>query len=73
MALTDWYLTAEERDNPDTRLDSRHPDGAAWSEGNLARALIHGATYFADLVQRVDAMGPATCCCSPTGVVTRTS
>jgi phosphatidylserine/phosphatidylglycerophosphate/cardiolipin synthase-like enzyme len=57
MALTDWYLTAEERDNPDTRLDRRHSDGRAWSEGNLARPLIHGAAYFADLVQRVSAMG----------------
>ncbi|MET0739956.1 MAG: phospholipase D-like domain-containing protein [Candidatus Nanopelagicales bacterium] len=56
MALTDWYLTAEERDNPDTRLDRRHPDGLAWSDGNLARPLIHGASYFADLVQRVNAM-----------------
>ena len=31
------------------RLDDRHPEDRAWSEGNLVRPLIHGATYFAEL------------------------
>ncbi|MFI5690621.1 phospholipase D family protein [Kribbella sp. NPDC051586] len=38
----DWFLTAAERGNPATDIDS---DGA-WSEGNLVRPLVHGATYF---------------------------
>jgi phosphatidylserine/phosphatidylglycerophosphate/cardiolipin synthase-like enzyme len=49
MALADWLLTAGERGNPATRLDSRHPGGAAWTEGNHVRPLIHGATYFREL------------------------
>jgi phosphatidylserine/phosphatidylglycerophosphate/cardiolipin synthase-like enzyme len=53
VAATDWYLSPEERANPDTRLDNRHQDGAAWTTGNLVRPLIHGATYFAELEQRV--------------------
>lgn len=54
MPLDDWFLTAAERGNPATRLDARHPDGSAWSTGNEVRPLIHGATYFADLVGEVD-------------------
>lgn len=61
MAAADWFLGAGDRGNPDTRLDDRvqaeHP-GRAWSEGNAATPLIHGATYFADLVPRIRAMGP---------------
>lgn len=57
MAPTDWLLSAAERGNPDTRLDARHPDGSAWSEGNLVRPFVHGATYFAELVERIEAAG----------------
>ncbi len=52
---TEWLLRADERGNPLTRLDERHPDGAAWSEGNRVRPLIHGATYFAELHERIEA------------------
>jgi hypothetical protein len=52
----EWFLTATERGNPHTRLDSRHPDGAAWSAGNDVRPLIHGSTYFAELAARVEQM-----------------
>src|SRR4051794_32919044 len=55
MPLDDWFLSADERGNPATRIDSRHPDGAAWTTGNEVRPLIHGATYFADLVEEIDA------------------
>ena len=48
-----WFLSSRERANPATRLDTRHPDGVAWTEGNLVRPLIHGATYFAELHQRI--------------------
>jgi phosphatidylserine/phosphatidylglycerophosphate/cardiolipin synthase-like enzyme len=52
----EWYLDAEERGNPSTRLDTRHPDGRAWTTGNLVRPLVHGATYFAELAARVEQM-----------------
>ena len=57
MALdpADWLLTAEERANPRTTLDDLHPDGTAWSTQNLVRPLIHGATYFAELAERIAA------------------
>jgi phosphatidylserine/phosphatidylglycerophosphate/cardiolipin synthase-like enzyme len=44
----DWLLTTEERGNPRTRL-------GAWSDGNLVRPLVHGATYFAELFDRLEA------------------
>jgi hypothetical protein len=56
IRLADWFLTAAERGNPATRLDRRRGDGLAWSAGNLVRPLIHGASYFAELVARVTAM-----------------
>ncbi len=49
----DWFLSAAERGNPATRLDSRHGDGAAWTSGNEVRPLIHGSRYFAELASRV--------------------
>ena len=52
---TDWLLTTQERDNAQTRVDDVHPHGQAWSEGNLVRPLIHGATYFAELFRCVEA------------------
>jgi phosphatidylserine/phosphatidylglycerophosphate/cardiolipin synthase-like enzyme len=57
MGFDDWFLTADERGNTATTLDSRHADGAAWSTGNRVVPLIHGATYFADLLEHVDALG----------------
>jgi phosphatidylserine/phosphatidylglycerophosphate/cardiolipin synthase-like enzyme len=56
VPLADWFLSAAERGNPATVLDADKPDGAAWSPGNTVRPLIHGATYFADLVAAVDRM-----------------
>jgi len=54
--LTQWFLTWTERGNPSTRLDARHLGGAAWTEGNMVRPLIHGSTYFAQLHRRVSQM-----------------
>jgi hypothetical protein len=59
--LTRWFLTWTERGNPSTRLDARHPGGAAWTEGNMVRPLIHGATYFAELHRRVSRCAMVTC------------
>lgn len=56
VRLDDWFLTAAQRGNPATRLDSRHRDGLAWSTGNDVRPLVHGASYFAELLARVRAM-----------------
>jgi phosphatidylserine/phosphatidylglycerophosphate/cardiolipin synthase-like enzyme len=50
-----WLLTAAERGNPDTGIDARH-GGIAWTEGNRAEPLVHGATYFAELLARVRRM-----------------
>jgi phosphatidylserine/phosphatidylglycerophosphate/cardiolipin synthase-like enzyme len=55
--LDGWFLTARERGNPSTWLDSRHPDGAAWTVGNVVRPLVHGAPYFAELLANVRALG----------------
>jgi len=52
---TDWLLTRSERDNPHTRLDDRHGDDKAWSEGNLVRPLIHGSAYFKALYDAIEA------------------
>jgi hypothetical protein len=54
--LTRWFLTWTGRGNHSTRLDARHPGGAAWTEGNMVRPVIHGATYFAELHRRVSQM-----------------
>ncbi|WP_460937884.1 phospholipase D family protein [Phycicoccus ginsengisoli] len=56
MDLAEWFLSPAERGNPATRLDTRHHPATGWTEGNLVRPLVHGATYFAELVDRVDAM-----------------
>ena len=58
MKHTDWLLTKSERANAQTRLDDRHPDETAWSEGNLVRPLIHGSTYFAELHDAIAAAQP---------------
>jgi phosphatidylserine/phosphatidylglycerophosphate/cardiolipin synthase-like enzyme len=56
--LQEWFLSAAERGNPWTVIDSRHADGAAWTTGNLVRPLVHGATYFAELLAAVRSAGP---------------
>ncbi len=56
MALDDWLLLPAERGNPATAIDSRHPDGAAWTTGNDVTVLVHGASYLADLAERVGRM-----------------
>ncbi|GIJ47750.1 phospholipase D [Virgisporangium aliadipatigenens] len=47
--LTEWFLAADERDNPDTALP-------LWTTGNRATPLVHGATYFDRLVEEVEAL-----------------
>ncbi|MEO7061185.1 MAG: phospholipase D family protein [Lapillicoccus sp.] len=57
MAVSDWFISARERGNQSTRLDTRHADGRSWTHGNLVRPLVHGAAYFAQLHARISAMG----------------
>ncbi len=45
-----WLLSAEERGNPATALPG-------YTTGNLARALVHGSTYFDRLVEEVETLG----------------
>ncbi|MCZ4126055.1 phospholipase D family protein [Streptomyces sp. H39-S7] len=55
MELAYWLLTPAQRGNTATRVDRRHADGAAWSTGNDVRPLVHGAAYFAELLEAVRA------------------
>ncbi|AGL19654.1 phospholipase D-like domain-containing protein [Actinoplanes sp. N902-109] len=50
MPLEDWFLTAQERGNPDSRIPT-------WTEGNTAEPLFHGKTYFDRLVNEVEQLG----------------
>ena len=52
-----WFLTAEERGNPDTDIDADRDDGSAWTEGNHVRALVHGAEYFRCLLDTLKGLG----------------
>ena len=54
----DWFLAKSERDNLRTRLDAQHPDDQAWSEGNRVVPLVHGASYFPELCERLEATAP---------------
>ncbi|MHB1533592.1 MAG: phospholipase D family protein [Acidimicrobiales bacterium] len=56
MPADEWFLSASERQNDATILDRRHAGGEAWTSGNEVHPLVHGATYFAALVQAVRAM-----------------
>ena len=51
MSVADWFLSADERGNPATRVDSRHSPGQAWTSGNEVVPLVHGATYFGELLR----------------------
>ncbi|MBB5783022.1 phospholipase D family protein [Nonomuraea jabiensis] len=50
MRLDDWFLTGPERGNDATKLEP-------WTEGNLVRPLVHGATYFAELAACLAGLG----------------
>ena len=45
----DWFLSRQERGNPDSSIPS-------WCEGNAAEPLIHGITYFDRLATEVDSL-----------------
>ena len=49
MPLEDWFLTTDERGNPDSEIPT-------WCTGNTAEPLVHGRTYFDRLVNEVEAL-----------------
>jgi phosphatidylserine/phosphatidylglycerophosphate/cardiolipin synthase-like enzyme len=56
VTVREWFLSPAERGNPATLLDRRHHDGEAFTVGNDVTALVHGSTYFAELLRSVQAM-----------------
>ena len=51
--VAQWFLTGSQRGNPATRIDSRHQDAVAWTGGNSVEPLIHGGTYFPELLRSI--------------------
>ncbi len=58
MDVDSWFLSRDERRNGATDLDRRHPDATAWTTGNEVTPLVHGSTYFAELVRCLAMSGP---------------
>jgi phosphatidylserine/phosphatidylglycerophosphate/cardiolipin synthase-like enzyme len=54
MAVPDWMLSSSERRNDDSWL---YASGDPWSRGNLVRPLVHGAAYFAQLLEELRGLG----------------
>ncbi|MGY5190467.1 UNVERIFIED_CONTAM: hypothetical protein FO487_22210, partial [Bacillus amyloliquefaciens DSM 7 = ATCC 23350] len=50
-----WFLPAAERGNPDTVID--RANGIGYTRGNLARPLIDGKAYFAELLKCINTAG----------------
>lgn len=53
VSIGDWFLASSARENSATMLDRRRGDGLAWSSGNDVRPLVHGDTYFPELLRSV--------------------
>ncbi len=51
-----WFLSRAERGNLATDVHAGASGLPAWSEGNLVRPLVHGATYFARLHEELTAL-----------------
>lgn len=51
-----WFLDRRERGNPASDVHAGDADSPPWSEGNLVRPLVHGATYFARLHEELSAL-----------------
>jgi phosphatidylserine/phosphatidylglycerophosphate/cardiolipin synthase-like enzyme len=51
-----WFLSRAERGNLATDVHAGAAGSLPWSEGNLVRPLIHGATYFARLHEELMAL-----------------
>lgn len=55
MAVADWFLSLQERENPHSRLAAAS-SAPGWTTGNHVQALIHGRPYFEDLHHRISLM-----------------
>ena len=55
-----WFLTAAERGNESTTVDFRAAGRIAWTTGNRVRPLVHGAAYFAELLDAIRTLRPGT-------------
>ncbi|NYJ25715.1 phosphatidylserine/phosphatidylglycerophosphate/cardiolipin synthase-like enzyme [Leifsonia shinshuensis] len=55
---SDWFLSRAERGNPASAVQAGPSGSASWSDGNLVRPLVHGATYFARLHEELSALEP---------------
>ncbi|WP_254362913.1 phospholipase D-like domain-containing protein [Pseudarthrobacter phenanthrenivorans] len=51
-----WFLSGAERGHAATNVHAEGAGSPAWSEGNLVRPLIHGATYFARLHEELSVL-----------------
>ena len=56
MRLDDWFLTADERGNPQATID-RGPSAAGWSTGNRVEVLVDGENYFKRLYETLQSLG----------------
>lgn len=54
----DWFLSLAERGNAASAVQAGGPEHGPWSEGNLVRPLVHGATYFARLHDELSTLEP---------------
>ena len=54
---TDWFLTAEQRGNPASRIDTGRGE-TAWTTGNAAEVHVDGVAYFDALRQRLASARP---------------
>jgi phosphatidylserine/phosphatidylglycerophosphate/cardiolipin synthase-like enzyme len=54
---SDWFLSAEERGDPEIIANRGGEPNLAWTVGNHVEPLIHGSTYFSRLVGRLSTLG----------------
>lgn len=57
QAAEGWFLSRQERGNPDTEIDSQGSSERPWTEGNLVSPLVHGAVYYQRLWAELERLG----------------
>src|SRR3954453_4514398 len=58
VSAADWFLSAAELLAAAPQLDRDTSAVDPWTSGNQLRPLVHGVTYFRELLRVVDALGP---------------
>ena len=56
--LSAWFLSPDERGNPATEIDRRRGGDVAYTDGNEVHVLLHGAEYFARLLDELERLPP---------------